>query len=137
MKKLAIGLISLSLSGCTTFNTMLDAYLMKYDTNEYKLVNDVRTTAEVGKLKCEDTVEAKNYANQLAFNTLALKNFAEFQLHNKPAQSSTIELDKIAQGLANQYNSGTAVSPAFCKIKFQIVEDSAKTIQRSEGKKPR
>jgi hypothetical protein len=133
MKKLSLVLLIL-LSGCSS---LIEAYLMKYDTNEYFLINDVRTAAQLGQLHCDDAVESKANAESLATKTLTLMNFAQYQPHNKPVQNSSIELNKIAQGLNDQYHSGNSVSTTFCRIKFKIVEDAATTIQQSEGNKPK
>jgi len=136
MKKLISVCAFFALTGCSTVTNLVDAYLTKYDTNQYKIVNDIRTVAGVGKTKCNDPQEAGKLANQLAFDTLTLMNFAEFQPHNQHIQNSSIELNKIAQDLSQRYSTGS-VSVAFCKIKFQIIEDAAKLIQQSEGNKPK
>ena len=132
MKKLLIVSVLL-LSGCSS---LIEAYLMKYDTNEYFLITDVRTAAQLGQTHCDDAVASKANAEQLAAKTLTLMNFAQYQPHNKPVQNSSIELNKIAQGLNDQYRTGS-VSTVFCRIKFKIVEDAATTMQQSEGNKPK
>jgi hypothetical protein len=133
MKKV---LLVLLLSGCATFNDALDAYLMKYDNNEYKLITEIRTKAGVAKDKCSDPVESKRLAKELSYTSVFLMHYAEHLPHNKPIQQATVELNDMVKGLSDKYDSGT-VSPVFCKIKFKNIEDSANTMQQSEGKKPR
>jgi hypothetical protein len=133
MKKV---LLVLLLSGCATFNDALDAYLMKYDNNEYKLITEIRTKAGVAKDKCSDSVESKRLAKELLYTSTFLMHYAEHLPHNKPIQQATVELNDMVKGLSDKYDSGT-VSPVFCKIKFKNIEDSANTMQQSEGKKPR
>ncbi len=49
MKKLIPLAFVVLLSGCT----LLDAYFMaKYDTNEYFIVNDIKTKAQVAEENC-------------------------------------------------------------------------------------
>jgi hypothetical protein len=133
MKKV---LLVLLLSGCATFNDALDAYLMKYDNNEYKLITEIRTKAGVAKDKCSDSVESKRLAKELLYTSTFLMHYAEHLPHNKPIQQATVELNDMVKGLSDKYDSGT-VSPVFCKIKFKNIEDSANIMQQSEGKKPR
>jgi hypothetical protein len=133
MKKV---LLVLLLSGCATFNDALDAYLMKYDNNEYKLITEIRTKAGVAKDKCSDSVESKRLAKELLYTSTFLMHYAEHLPHNKPIQQSTVELNDMVKGLSDRYDSGS-VSPVFCKIKFTSIEESANRMQQSEGKKPR
>lgn len=137
MKKLVIILSISILAGCSTVNDMMDAFLIVYDTNEYKLINDIRTLSSVGKNKCDDSVESKKIAERVAYETLTLRNYTEHLPHNKPMQGASMELDNIATGLRNSYQSGNPVSPAFCKIKFQVIENAAISMQKQSGAKPK
>ena len=135
MKKLLLIAVIL-LTGCATFNDAIDAYLMKYDNNEYKLITEIRTKAGVAKDKCSDAVESKRVAKELTYTSSFLMHYAEHLPHNKPMQKATVELNDMVKGLSDRYDTGT-VSPVFCKIKFKNIEDSANTMQKSEGSKPR
>ena len=135
MKRVLLILVLL-LSGCATFNDALDAYLMKYDNNEYKLITDIRTKAGIAKDKCNDPIESKRVAKELSYTSTFLMHYAEHLPHNKPMQHATVELNDMVKGLSEKYDNGT-VSPVFCKIKFKNIEDSANTMQKSEGNKPR
>lgn len=133
MKKLlAIGLAVL-LSGCST---LFDSYLMKYDTNEYRIVTEIRSDAQGYKTACANELLSVTNAVAIADKTRLFKLYSEHQPHNDPVIKASIELDKIAQGLKNQYNTGK-VSPMFCKIKFESIEHSAEAMQKIIGAKPR
>mgnify|MGYP003336117048 CR=1 FL=1 len=133
MKKLAVLIIATMLSGCAA----VDAFLMKYDPNEYQQISDIRTTAYLSKESCSDPARAKVQAEVLANKTLTFKQFVQYLPRNDKVIAASGDLDKIAQGLRDQYAKTDKVSPAFCKIKFQNVESSAESMQKIIGDKPR
>jgi hypothetical protein len=121
------------LSGCS----LLDAYLMKYDPNEYSIITEIRSDAQGYKTACDNELMSTTNAVALANKTRMFALFSEHQPHNEPVVKASIELDKIAQGLKTQYVNGNKVSPIFCKIKFESIEHSAETMQKIIGAKPR
>jgi hypothetical protein len=133
MKHILTVAVLMSLTGCST---LMDAYLMKYDPNEYQQISDIRTTAFYGKASCENADQAKQQAEVLSKKTYTFKNYVEYLPHNDKVISASGELDKIAQGLTLQYQKGS-VSNAFCKIKFDSIEKSAEVMQKTIGAKPR
>jgi hypothetical protein len=135
MKKLIL-LSVIMLTGCATVNEAVDAFLMKYDNNEYKIITEIRTKASYGKDNCSYVEDSKKLAKELEYKSLFLKNYAEKLPHNKPVQESSVELHNMVKGLSDMYDKGS-VSPVFCKIKFTSIEESATRIQQSEGNKPR
>jgi hypothetical protein len=132
MRKLLLVLAVTSLTGCAA----IDAYLMKYDVNEYASINDIRTVASLSKDRCDKENDAKMLADAIAVKTFNFQNYTQYLPHNEPTKKAAVELNKIAQGLNAQYKLGT-VSPAFCKVKFESIEKSAETIQKTVGDKPR
>jgi hypothetical protein len=133
MKKIVlVGVLTL-LSGCT----LLDAYLMKYDPNEYQMISDIRTTASIAKTQCDNPLMSVSNATVISNKTLAFVQFTQYQPHNDKVKAASIELNKIAQGLSDQYTKNDKVSPMFCKLKFGGIETSAETIQKVVGDKPR
>jgi hypothetical protein len=117
---------------------LVDAYLMtKYDPNEYKLITVVRAEAQRFKSQCDNASDSKSNAIQLAADAQLFSLYSEHIPRNKDMISASKELQLIAQGLADQYAKSGKVSPAFCKIKFQNVEQSADKIQTVIGSKPR
>ena len=85
MKKYSLLLVIL-LMGCSTVEKAVDAYLMKFDANEYKLITDIRTNAGLAKLDCVDSVKSKKNVDKIWVSALSLKNYAENLPHNKPIQ---------------------------------------------------
>jgi hypothetical protein len=133
MKKFILVSAVALLSGCT----LLDAYLMKYDPNEYQQISDIRTTASISKTQCDNPLISVTNAVTISNKTLAFVQFTQYQPHNNKVKAASIELDKMAQGLKDQYVKNDKVSPMFCKLKFSGIESSAETIQRVVGDKPR
>ena len=125
------------LSGCSSFNTLLDSYLMKYDTNEYRIVAEIRTDAEKYKTECDNPLTSTLNSVAMADKTRLFVLYSQYQPHNKQVINSSIELNKIAQGLKDQYVKSGKVSPMFCKLKYETLEHSAETIQKTVGAKPR
>lgn len=132
MKKLLLAALVL-LSGCA----MLDAYLMKYDPNEYRIISEIRSDAQGYKESCANELISTTNAVAIADKTRLFMVFSEYQPHNEPVIKASKDLDKIAQGLKTQYASGNKVSPIFCKIKFESIEHSAEAMQKIIGAKPR
>jgi hypothetical protein len=132
MKKLLLTLI-ITLTGCSTIQ---ESFLMKYDTNEYAQITAIRTTAELSKDSCDKNDEARVNATTLAHQTALFKNHTEFLPYNTKVIAAAGDLDKMALGLSTQYQKGP-VSPAFCKIKFGSIAQSAEMMQKTIGAKPR
>lgn len=133
MKKIIILLTASMLTGCA----LIDAYLMKYDPNEYQQVANIRTAASLAKTQCDDFQASKNNAIAIADKTYTFVQFAQYVPRNEPVKKASVELDKIAQGLKEQYKKSDKVSATFCKIKFGSIESSAEIIQKTVGDKPR
>ena len=84
MKKILIVIFAFSLSGCALF----DAYFMaKYDTNEYFIVNDIKTKAQVAEENCGNHILVVTQVNELYIKALEFKNKTFY--------------DKIKDGLIN------------------------------------
>jgi type IV pilus biogenesis protein CpaD/CtpE len=133
MKKLLLICAIALLPGCA----LVDSYLMKYDTNEYRIISEIRADAQGYKTACANELMSTTNAVAIADKTRLFVVFSEYQPHNQPVIKASIELDKIAQGLKTQYASGNKVSPVFCKIKFESIEHSAETMQKIIGAKPK
>jgi hypothetical protein len=134
MKKLLLICAVVVLSGCST---LLDSYLMTYDTNEYRIISEIRADAQGYKTSCANELISTTNSVALADKTRLFVVFSEHLPHNQPVIKASIELDKIAQGLKTQYTNGSKVSPMFCKIKFESIEHSAEAMQKIIGAKPR
>jgi hypothetical protein len=132
MKKLLLILAVTLLPGCA----LMDAYLMKYDTNEYRVISEIRAEAHDYKSACANDLLSTTNSIAMANKTQFFVFYAQYIPHNEPVKNASIELNKIAQGLKEQYTKGK-VSPMFCKIKYETIEKSAESMQKTIGDKPR
>ena len=129
MKKLVL-VIALALPGCA----LIEAYNLNYDVMEYNQITDIRTSAYLAKSKCSDPLEAVGPAISLSTKTLNFANYTQYR-SDKPTAAAAIKLNEIAQGLSDKFENDI-VSSMFCKIKFEEVEKSAETMQKTIGAKP-
>jgi hypothetical protein len=135
MKRLLVVLSVLALNGCAVW----DAYFMTgYDSNEYRIITEIRTDAGVYKGQCDAVEASRLNAMALSHKTMLFQNYESQIPKNNNGIKASQELNKIAQGLRDRYNDKkTPVSAAFCKLKFQSIENSAETIQHVVGNRPR
>ena len=137
MKKLILLSLIVTLTGCASFADLKEAYLMKYDSNEYYQISDIRTGAYYAKQNCSNHDESKQQADIISKKTLSFKNFVEHLPNNSKVITASVNLNGIAQGLKDQYQKNDKVSAVFCKIKFESIETSAETMQKTIGAKPK
>ena len=116
-KTLLIILAASDLGGCAL-------WMANYDSNEYSLVNKVRTIAELGN--CEDR-------NMLYATNLELKNFSQYI----PRNQASIDLNNNLFVLVEELHKRENPSQAYCKLKLNSIAKSAEAIQKVTGSKPR
>jgi hypothetical protein len=134
MKKLIPLAFVVLLSGCTLF----DAYFMaKYDTNEYFIVNDIKTKAQVAEENCGNQLLVITQVNDLYIKTLEFKNFTSHIPRNKDTDNMSTKLLTLTKDTRDYFNKAEKISPIFCKAKLQQIVKSADTIQHVLGSKPR
>ena len=133
MKKLAIVVTVLALNGCAIYDALM---MTNYDPNEYMLVTQIRTNAQQFKTQC-DKPDADKRAKRIAYQTKLFENYSEQIPNNENGKNASEGLNEIAQGLAKRYNDGDKVSPAFCKLKFEGIQNSADTIRHVIANRPR
>ena len=134
MKKILIVIFAFSLSGCA----LLDAYFMaKYDTNEYFIVNDIKTKAQVAEENCSNSTLVVTQVNELYIKSLEFKNFTMHIPRNKDTDNMSTKLLTLTKDTKDYFNKAEKISPIFCKAKLQQVIKSADTIQHILGSKPR
>jgi hypothetical protein len=122
------------LPGCALY----DAYMMTgFDNNEYLLITQVRTDAQLFKTQCDNPVLAPANAQSMAFKTRLFENYSEQIPRNTNVRASAKALNEIAQGLDRQYGQPGQVSPTFCRLKYSAIENSAQVIQHVVGARPR
>ena len=134
MKKLLPLIFVSLLSGCT----LLDAYFMaKYDTNEYFIVNDIKTKAQVAEENCSNQLLVVTQVNELYIKALEFKNFTSHIPRNKDTDNMSTKLLTLTKDTRDYFNKSEKISPIFCKAKLQQIVKSADIIQHVLGSKPR
>jgi len=98
----------------------------QYDSNEYMLVNQIRTKAQLQQC-------TKKNVDDLYFIGLQLKNYSQYLPDNEQVFNLTNDLFTIIDELNKREN----FSIAFCQAKLNIIEVSAEKIQQVIGNKPR
>jgi hypothetical protein len=130
MKKIALTLLVMALSGCTVF----DAYFMAhYDNQEYYLINKIRTKAQVAQRSCDTPVTLKSEIKEIVNTSLEFKNFTQYIPRNPEAFKMAGQMVELSE----QIKFDDKTSPIFCKMKLQQVERNAEKIQTVLGSKPR
>jgi hypothetical protein len=116
---------------------VFDAYFMaKYDTNEYALVNDIKTKAQVAEENCENNLLVTTQVNELYIKSLEFKNFATHIPGNEDSVKLSNKLLILTKDTKDQFNK-SAVSSFYCKSKLEQIVKSTDIIQQAIGKKPR
>ena len=138
MKKLLLILSVGLLSGCSTLNTLYDSYFMaKYDTNEYALVNAVKTKSIIAQADCNDRQKTIDNVNTIYEKSYEFRNFTFHIPRNKDAQAMSEKLLKLTTDTKEYYQKNEKVSDIFCKSRYQQIARAADTIQSTLGSKPR
>ena len=125
MKKLLIILSVGLLTGCSTLQ---DLWVASYDTNEYALVNKIRTIAQTSKTCDESAVK------NLYLTTVELKNFSQYLPRNRQNNELNADLLRLVMEL---YDKEPPIGSAYCKAKLNIIEKTAERIQQVTGSKPK
>ena len=133
MKRVLLVCAIFALSGCA----VIDAYFMaKYDTNEYALINDIKTKAQVAEENCSNNLLVTTQVNELYIKSLEFKNFATHIPRNEDSIKLSNKLLILTKDAKDQFNK-SAVSNFYCKAKLEQIVKSADTMQQAIGKKPR
>lgn len=132
LKILLLSSIAL-LPGCALY----DAYMMAgYDNEEYGLVTQLRTQAEMAKEVCDDPVAADAAVEQMLVTATQLRNFTQFIPDNEDAMSLSENLHKLVSTTQEQFE-GKDQSAGYCKAKVGLIAKNAKSVQEVLGSKPR
>jgi hypothetical protein len=137
MKKTFMLVMLLALSSCTVVKEGTSIlFPARYDTNEYELINWIRTTAELSIESCQDTDVSRNNFDTLYKSTLEFKNFTEYQRRNESLHSMATNLHTLAEEGLILYNN-EQVSTFFCQNSLLQIVDSTVSIQQVTGRKRR
>jgi hypothetical protein len=134
MKTLLIITSILLLTGCNTLDSLIVA---KYDTNEYELINWIRTTAELSVETCDDNEVSKQNFVTLYRGSVEFKNYTQYLRRNTDTHELANNLYQIVDQGVEMYASSETVSPAFCELSLEQITESATIIQQVIGDKPR
>ena len=124
MKKISLLLVAISLTGCSTIQSI---FMANYDTNEYALVNKVRTTAQMRS--CDESSVKSLYTT-----SLELKNFSQYLPSNEKTATMNSELYTMVEEL---YKKQQPIGQVYCDLKLKVIEATAENIQSVTGKRPR
>ena len=119
MKKLILSVVAL-LSGCSI---LLVAH---YDSNEYGLVNKIRTQAELKNC-------TKDGVQTLYESALELKNYSQYLPYN----DLTIKMNTDLFTLVDEIHQKVTLNETYCKLKLNTITKSAEEIQKVIGGEPR
>jgi hypothetical protein len=132
MKRLILFLCIL-LSNCSLYN----AYFMaEFDNNEYKLINSIRTQANLGTSKCGSS-EFVSTVDSIYYTTVEFRNYSQYIPHNEETIRLSSELSEMAKGFYDRAHSKEPVSMLYCTTKFGSLEKNAILVQNVVGKKPK
>jgi hypothetical protein len=132
LKLLILSSILVVLPGCALW----DAYFMAgYDNQEYALINNIRTNAELNVGMCDNYEASKTTFNYLYIKGLEVKNFTQYIPDNQDAHKLASNIYELTKQGKDAYLS--SVSPTFCKLKLQQIVRASETAQKAIGSKPR
>jgi hypothetical protein len=129
MKHLFIVLV-MSLTGCSYI------FPARYDTNEYELINRIRTAAELTLESCNDYNLTKHNMVTLYRDSLEFKNFTQYQRRNQDTYKMASDLFSMIDNSVQVYTDNT-VSQLFCELSLAQINQTSETIQKVLGDKPR
>ena len=128
MKLIAL-LFSLSLTSCAIVDSMTMAH---FDNNEYKIINKMRTTAQL--VECGNKDSIKDATNKLWFYSNELQNYSQHIPKNEKSYKMAQSLVEIVKGL---HNKNGEMGKLYCEEKFKVIQNTTENIQKATGNKPR
>lgn len=138
MKNIIIALMFVMLSGCAVIQPVVDRFtIAPFDSNEYALVNKIRTQSQLAKQNCSVSLLVRADVDALFVTTTELKNYSQYIPKNKQTISPVDLLDKMVTEIHTRYNSGSTVSKTYCELKLTSINQSAESIQKAIAKRPR
>jgi hypothetical protein len=122
------------LTGCSTVNSF---FVAKYDTNEYELINWIRTSAELSVETCDNMYLSKENYVALYKSSMEFKNFTQYLRRNQDTYALANNLHQLIDQAVNMYANDNQVSQTFCELSLVQISESAEAIQKVLGDKPR
>lgn len=132
MKTLLIALSLLFLSGCA----VIDRFnIAPFDSNEYALVNSLRSTSIQVKPNCSNI--SREEVNQLYIIALNMKNYSQYLPRNDQTIKPVNATYQMVSELKTRYNKENKLNKTYCELKMQSIIDATELTQRAIGKRPR
>lgn len=128
MKLIAL-LFSLSLTSCAIVDSITMAH---FDNNEYKIINKMRTTAQL--VECGNKDSIKDATNKLWFYSNELQNYSQYIPKNEKSYKMAQNLFEIVKGL---HDKNGEMGKLYCEEKFKVIQNTTENIQKATGNKPR
>jgi hypothetical protein len=135
MKQLLAIMLFVTLTGCSTVTSYI--FPAKYDTNEYELINWIRTAAELSIETCDDYDLTKHNMVTLYRGSLEFKNYTQYQRKNQDTYKLASDLFTMIDNSVQVYADNVSVSQLFCELSLEQINETAETIQKALGDKPR
>lgn len=118
------------MGGCSLWN------IPKFDNEEYDKINHIRTISQLGEESCLDNEKMKNISYDIWLNAYEFSNYEEYISNNSELYHISKKLLILTNELYYKYkNEGPSYQ--YCKLKLDIIENSAIIIQKTLGNKPK
>lgn len=138
MKTLSLLVLLFTLTSCAAANRVSQGtsilFPARYDTNEYELINWIRTTAELSINSCQDTEISRTNFDTLHASALEFKNLTEYLPRNQNVNDLATNLYLLVDNGSSMYNN-EEVSTFFCQNTLLQIIDSSINIQQVTGRK--
>lgn len=135
MKTLTLSALLFTLTGCAAVDQGTSIlFPARYDTNEYELINWIRTTAELSIDSCQDTEISRTNFDTLHARALEFKNLTEYLPRNQNVNDLATNLYLLVDNGSSMYDN-EEVSTFFCQNTLLQIIDSSISIQQVTGRK--
>lgn len=138
IKAITIAFAISMLTACSAIMPITDVvFPARYDSNEYEMVNWIRTSAELAVDSCDNNdVSRQNIVNTYRA-ALEFKNFTQYQRRNQKTHELATDLYQIVDNSLSLYAESGRVSVVFCELSFDQIATTAEAMQKVIGDKPR
>jgi len=106
-----------------------------FDSNEYRLIVDMRHIAESSEIVCSNRVAAFQTSTLLNQQAIYLKLYTEYLPRNTLTTEMVTELVNMTGEFEKAYTDGEP-SKRYCERKLEIINQNVITMQQITGRKP-
>lgn len=138
MKKIIIVISMLMISGCAIVQPIVDRFtIAPFDSNEYALLNKIRTTSQLIKPYCANYRFIEFTITEIYEDAILLQNYSEYLPKNQQTIQSINLLYQMIHDIKKRYSQDITVSETYCQLKLNSIEEASISIQKSIAKRPR